>query len=192
VSGLYQILTTPSDPPAGGMNDLVWHKQVPLKVSIFGWRLLRDRLPTRTNLVRRGMLSAELAGCVAGCGHDESASHLFLLCDSFGPLWGQIWSWIGVSSVESIDICDPFLQFIHCTGQSRKRRSFLQLLWLLCVWVVWNERNNKIFNNIQTTIDQLLEKIKFHSLWWLQANNALFVHDTQMWWSNPLLCLGID
>jgi hypothetical protein len=138
------------------------------------------------------LLNAESVACGAGCGHDESASHLFFHCDSFGPLWGHIRLWIGVSSVEPNDICEHFFQFIHCTGYSRKRKSFLQLVWLLCVWVVWNERNNKIFNNVQTTIDQLLEKIKFHSLWWLKANNVSFVHDTQMWWSDPMLCLGID
>ena len=70
--------------------------------------------------------------------------------------------------------------------------DFLQLVWLLCVWVVWTERNNRIFNNIQTTIEQLLDKVEYHTLWWLKANNVLFVHDTQMWWSDPMLCLGID
>jgi len=58
--------------------------------------------------------------------------------------------------------------------------------------MVWNERNNIIFNNIQTTIDQLLEKVKFHSLWRLKANNVTFVHRSQRWWSDPLLYLGVD
>ncbi|GAU35673.1 hypothetical protein TSUD_162450 [Trifolium subterraneum] len=30
--------------------NLIWHKQVPLKVSICAWRLLRDRLPTKANM----------------------------------------------------------------------------------------------------------------------------------------------
>jgi len=138
------------------------------------------------------MINAETAGCVASCGHDESAPHLFLHCVTFGTLWWHIRSWIGVSGVEPNDICEHFFQFIHCTGHSRTRRFFLHLVWLLCVWVVWNKRNNKIFNNIQTTIEQLLENVKYHSLWWLKANNATFVHNTQMWWSDPMLCLGID
>jgi len=29
---------------------LLWRKNVPLKVSIFGWRLFRNRLPTKANL----------------------------------------------------------------------------------------------------------------------------------------------
>jgi len=84
VSGAYQILTTPNDIPPVGVNDLIWHKQVPLKVSIFAWRLLRDRLPTKINLVRRGLINAETVGYVAGCGGDETTSLLFF---SLCQLW---------------------------------------------------------------------------------------------------------
>jgi hypothetical protein len=154
--------------------------------------LLRDRLPTKLNLVRRGLLNAATARCVAGCGHDESANHLFLHCDRFEVLWQHIRSWIGVHGVDPYDIIDHFLQFTHFTGPSKKRTSFLQLIWLLCVWVVWNDRNNRLFNNTQPTIDQLLEKIKFHSFWWLKANNVNYVYGSQRWWLDPMRCLGID
>jgi hypothetical protein len=39
---------------------------------------------------------------------------------------------------------------------------------LLCVWLLWTERNNMLFNNIETYIEQLVEKAKYHSLWWLR------------------------
>jgi len=58
--------------------------------------------------------------------------------------------------------------------------------------MIWNARNNSIFNNNHTTIEQLLEKVKFHLLWWLKINNVKFVYDTQLWWSNLLLCMDID
>jgi len=87
MSGFHCHLT-PNDPSTGGMNDLVLHKQVLLKVFIFAWQLIPDWLPTKTNLVIRGMLHVEFAECGAGCGYDESASHLFLHCNSFSPLWG--------------------------------------------------------------------------------------------------------
>jgi hypothetical protein len=38
----------------GAARDLLWHIHVLLKVSIFAWRLLHDRMPTKTNLVTRG------------------------------------------------------------------------------------------------------------------------------------------
>ncbi|MCI85116.1 HcrVf2 protein-like protein, partial [Trifolium medium] len=44
--------------------NLIWHSQVHLKVSVFAWRLLRDMLPTKANLVTRGILSPTAHLCV--------------------------------------------------------------------------------------------------------------------------------
>lgn len=52
VRGTYQILTTQVSPLVDVTGDLIWQNQVPLKVSILAWRLLHDRLPTKTNLLR--------------------------------------------------------------------------------------------------------------------------------------------
>ncbi|MCI07423.1 helicase-like protein, partial [Trifolium medium] len=52
VRGAYQVLISHALVIMGVADNLVWHPQVPLKVSIFAWRLLRDRLPTRVNLDR--------------------------------------------------------------------------------------------------------------------------------------------
>jgi len=130
--------------------------------------------------------------CVSGCGNEESAAHLFLQCHVFGSIWYQIRLWISVSGVDTDNIREHFQQFLHYTGHSKARRSFLQLLWLLCIWLVWNERNNILFNNIETSIEQLLDKVKYHSLWWLKANKTTFVYGSQNWWLNLLLYLGVD
>jgi hypothetical protein len=86
---------------------------------------------------------------------------------------------------------DHFIQFIHLSGVGKARRSFLQLLWLLCVWVLWTERNNMVFNNAITPIHRLLDKVKYLSLGWLKAKKVTFVFGTDRWWSSPFQCLGI-
>jgi len=45
------------------------------------WRLFRDRLPTKDNLLRRGVINHDSQTCVAGCDLVESSSHLFLHCN---------------------------------------------------------------------------------------------------------------
>jgi hypothetical protein len=117
---------------------------------------------------------------------------IFLFCDYFGNIWQQVRLWLGFSGVDHRNIGAHFIQFTNYLGGMKTRRSFLQLIWLLCVWLIWKERNDRIFNNIITPIKELVEKVKFHSYWWLRANNAAFVYGCQQWRSNPLLCLGID
>ncbi|MCH96906.1 helicase-like protein [Trifolium medium] len=50
VRGAYQLLTSQQHVTLDVAEELIWHKQVPLKVSILAWRLLCDKLPTKANL----------------------------------------------------------------------------------------------------------------------------------------------
>ena len=56
VRGTYQYLTRPVTPAEHALSEAVWLKQAPLKVSMFVWWLLRNRLPTIDNLVRMRVL----------------------------------------------------------------------------------------------------------------------------------------
>jgi hypothetical protein len=188
----YSCLTSHDSFTLEEAEDLLWHRQVPLKVSILAWRLLRDRLPTKTNLVSRGILAPDIHGCVAGCGGTETARHLFLSCSTFGSLWPLVRSWIGFSAVDAYSLTDHFIQFTYSAGGLRARRSFLQLVWLACVWVVWNERNLRVFRNSENTMHQLLDKVKLFSYRWLRTTDVTLATNFHRWWSNSLLCLGID
>jgi len=191
VRSAYQLLTTQDNPQVEGADALVWHKHVPLKVSIFVWRLVKNRLPTRANLVHRGILSDAVAGCLCGCGDTETSQHLFISYGFYGTLWFQVRSWLGVSGPYPINVSDNFYPFTHSAGGGRAKCSFMQLVWLLCAWIIWNDCNQRLFNNIGSSIDQLLDKVKRYSLWWLKANNVVFVFGFHLWWSSPLACLGL-
>ena len=65
---------------------VLWHKDISLKVVLFAWRLFRDRLPTKDNLYRRGVIAADDRLCVSGCGSLESSTHLFLHYNIFGDV----------------------------------------------------------------------------------------------------------
>lgn len=136
-----------------------------MKVSILAWRLLRDRFPTKSNLHNRGIIPDEATYCVAGCGLAETAHHLFLHCVTFGSIWQQVRAWLGFSGVHHHNLGAHFLQFTYSLGGKKTMRSFLQLIWLLCVWLIWKERNNRIFNDFFTPIPEIVEKVKFHSYW---------------------------
>ncbi|XP_039685111.1 uncharacterized protein [Medicago truncatula] len=172
-------------------SNLVWHKNVPLKVSILAWRLLRNRLPTKINLAVRGIMVQDAHLCVSGCGMVETVQHLFVSCPIFRNLWQYVRAWIGVSGVDPFDVVDHFVQFSYLLGHAAKKRSFMQLLWLACVWVLWTERNNRQFNNTENTIYQLFVQVQNHSFWWLKAANVVHELGVHNWFACPLPCLGI-
>ncbi|GAU10151.1 hypothetical protein TSUD_423160, partial [Trifolium subterraneum] len=165
--------------------------QVPLKVSILAWRLLRDRLPTKSNLITRGVLPVAAHFCVSGCGEAESAHHLFLSCSTFGSLWPLVGSWVGSSLVTTQTLPDHFVQFTSSAGGSRSHRSFMQLLWLVSVWVVWTERNHRLFRGSANSLSHMLDKIKTFSYRWLRVNSSTIALNYHSLWSSPMLCLGL-
>jgi hypothetical protein len=132
--------------------------------------------------------------CVAGCRGVETTHYLFLPCTIFSPLW--LWcpirDWVGTWPIRfRYRTIFFFFQFVYSAGGTRGRRSFMQLLWLRSIWVVWHERNSRIFKAKDSIVFQMLEKVKVHTLWWLKANNTNTSLNYHMWWSNPLVCLGI-
>ena len=116
VKGTYQCLTMLHAPPERGLFDVVWQKYVPSKVSVLAWRLLRNRLPTKGNLVQRRVLHQDDSLCVGGCGYIETTLHLFLGCNIYGSVWILIYQWLGISFIAPDMVSDHLLQFGTCWG----------------------------------------------------------------------------
>jgi hypothetical protein len=98
----------------------------------FAWRLFRDRLSTKANLVDHRIIPPDAHFCFSGCGGVESAHQLFLSCNTFGSLWSLVQSWIGFSSADPHQLSAYFIEFINAAGGLKTRRSFLQffVFWL--------------------------------------------------------------
>lgn len=77
--------------------------------------------------------------------------------------------------VDSNVLSDHLLEFVHSRGGGKVRRSFLQLICLLCVWVLWTGCNNKLFNNFVTHIPGLLDKVKYLTLGCQKAKKSFYV-----------------
>jgi hypothetical protein len=191
VKGTYQYITTSVNSIERGRFDAVWQRQVPLKVSVFTWRLLRQRLPTRDNLLRRGIIYQDGTFCIGGCGCAETAAHLILQCEVFGSVWHYVYRWVGISFIAPATIGDHFQQFGQLAGLSRSTHSFMTLIWHACVWVIWKERNNRIFQQKLLTSDRLAEMVKIMSFNWLKANMPSFAFSYNDWGQHPLLCMGV-
>ena len=185
VGGTYRFLTSAEEPMAHGDYNDVWHKLVPSKVSIFAWRLLQNRILTKSNLVRRLALQPQDNLCGGGCGSIETAYHLFLGCNVFRQVW------LGISFVCPGHIKDHYIQFTHLAGLPRASYYYLKVMWLASIWVIWKDRNNCIFKNTVIDPHSMLDKVKRSSFLWLSSNSIPLDFSFHDWWRHPLLCIGV-
>nr|GEV15645.1 RNA-directed DNA polymerase, eukaryota [Tanacetum cinerariifolium] len=78
-----------------------WIKYVPIKINVFAWKLFLDCLPTRSNLLLRGVNVPD-SSCTVCASAQETAAHLFFSCDLSLDVsrlicqwWNVVWSPIG-------------------------------------------------------------------------------------------------
>ena len=108
ISGAYRLFTDRRPPSQFVPVDLLWRREVPLKVSGFAWRLFRSPLPTKVNLFRRRIIPSEAQWCVTGCDIQESENHLYLNCGVFGQIWPLVRNWLGVCATDPSNVMDLF------------------------------------------------------------------------------------
>ena len=111
----------------------IWKLRVPPKVRHFLWRVVRDALPTKINLLKRNVMADGV--CELYRESNEDTLHALWLCDTVKTIW----------------MSDQSFSFLH----SKRFSSFTDALLLLrkdashglveyftmVAWCIWEHRN---------------------------------------------------
>jgi hypothetical protein len=137
------------------------------------WRIFSNRLPTKDNLVHRGILHGNDSACGEGCDSIENVVHLFLQYKFSGELWSHVFNWLGISFVFTDELRQHFTHFTKMAGMLLFSHLFFRIIWFVIVWVIWKERNNRIFQHTMSTPFTLIEKVKLNSFLWLKFKKVV-------------------
>jgi hypothetical protein len=166
----------------------IWKCPAPSKVSGFVWQLLHGRIPTRNNLVVRGILVANGDVACGLCGEAlETELHLFLYCEIATLVWMEIFSWLDVPFYLPHNLFS-ILHFFMEVG-SKKGRKGMIMITAAVLWSLWRCRNAVLFDNGTGTVSELVEAVKVLSWkWWMSRTNpapCMFYE----WRAEPRLCM---
>ena len=165
----------------GALQDL-WKLKIPAKVSFFAWRLIRDRLPTKSNL-RRRQVELEDSMCPFCRNKEEDASHIFFDCSTTQPLWWESQSWVQTLGVHHIIPRQHYMQ--HVNGRpGSKRYNRWKSWWIALTWSIWQQRNKVIFLNEPFNGAKLPEDAVFLLWTWHRAMEKDFSIHFKQWSSN--------
>nr|ABD33014.1 hypothetical protein MtrDRAFT_AC150798g19v2 [Medicago truncatula] len=73
----------------------------------------------------------------------------------------------------------------------RSSHLFQTIIWFVAAWVIWKERNNRVFQETVATSFMLIEKVKLNSFLWLKSKHLSFSYNYHDWWKHSLSCMGI-
>lgn len=168
----------------------LWTAKVPLKVVAFIWKAMYDRIPTRMNLLKRGV---SFTGSDINCGFcgvtTEITDHIFFECSFPYQLWMEVYNWFGFSTAITRGMKSHFLQNIYLWPK-RKGREAWMVVWFAVIWLLWKARNKIIFENVQPDPLQLLDDVKAVSWTWIKAKGEGSSYSFVDWLSFPKNCIS--
>jgi hypothetical protein len=132
-----------------------------------------NRLATKDNLFRRGIVDQGSLPYAGECGKEESVYHLFFECPIFAGLWYDVCKWLGISSAFQHDVLHHFYQFEGLIGGGRVHSMRVIVIWFDCFWIIWKSGYDKVFKNknIYICSEELVEEVKRYSWNWLKIKS---------------------
>ena len=164
-----------------------WNNFVPIKVNILGWRINLDRLPTRKNLVDKGIDLSSLLCPMCG-DHIEDVSHVFVRCEVACHTWEIIFRWFGISTPIFV-LIDDIMDWVDSVQLSHNRRKILEAVMLTTMWVIWKFRNNKVFGDLKMKRSTIFDFIVANAFEWCSSRSKVCSKNWTLWLQNPMLCI---
>lgn len=131
---------------------VVWFKEAVPRFSFITWLAMRGRLPTKDRLRGWGLnVTADCVLCSAGL---ETHDHLFFNCAFSATLWGAFASRIWPSPPMGLHSISSWI--LQGRSQPHSQASvIIKLIMQVTCYLIWRERNARIFTNTSTTASAL-------------------------------------
>ncbi|KAJ0467691.1 putative reverse transcriptase zinc-binding domain-containing protein [Helianthus annuus] len=183
VASVKKALMSPLSGSRGSMKfDLnAW---VPIKVKIFGWRAMLNRLPTMDMLIKRKIVTGPNR-CSLCLGAVESIDHVFAACLVASVIWQKISLWCRISPIFAFSFKDLLEVHKYILGNKTKKKVIQSVIVVAC-WCLWKARNEIIFSNRPVKVEKIMGDVMAYSFLWIKSR-AKNVELDWNWWKVFLL-----
>lgn len=118
----------------------VWNFKVPLKIKVFIWLFVKNKILTKDNLYRRGWRKGDKK--CQSCDLEETVQHLFFDCPMAKLIWHVVICALNIK---------PMLDAQHLFGQwlnviDKSTRNLVVIGFAAVIWAIWKTRNRACFD----------------------------------------------
>ena len=110
--------------------------------------------------------------CPMCLDNEESMGHLLFNYRFARMMWNELLDELGCSQVRPCYISELFHAWIS-PMQSPKGKQMWKILFFAIIWLLWKEGNARCFEGLQSSIDSVMEKIKFIVAYWVSDQSFL-------------------
>ncbi|KAJ9556398.1 hypothetical protein OSB04_011012 [Centaurea solstitialis] len=154
-----------------------WVKSIPAKINVLNSK------DSRVELDKYG-IDLDSILC-SRCNQEvESVHHALIACEKINNMWSLVGRWwnLDISSITSLD--DLLSLAVRC-GYSSKVAARWEATVRCFAYMIWSDRNKRIFNNLTGDLCDNLVQFQRRSFEWLSQRNKDFLKDWRVWLSDP-------
>ena len=143
---------------------LIWKRRIPLKLKIFSWLLLCQRLMTRS--FRQRFCSDSSAECPLCAGVSDDCSHLFFECQ-----YAQA-TWRAATSTSSLDFSTAE-SFWYSIARGPFRCAAEWHTIFASLWAIWLHQNEVVFRGRSPSVDAIQHDARGIAYSWNRGGSGL-------------------
>lgn len=151
VASFYKAMT--HHPIIEDARSTIWNLKAPLRVTIFTWLMLRRKILTVDNLIRKGWQMPNR--CIMCKSAQETVQHLFGTCTYITQLVQVI-----SNTMQGMPHCQYFTDTRYEEAIVISRYKFIRKLQLTVCFVLWRERCRRIFMEENKNLSILAMEIR--------------------------------
>ncbi|PWA72406.1 RNA-directed DNA polymerase, eukaryota, Reverse transcriptase zinc-binding domain protein [Artemisia annua] len=159
-----------------------WVKYIPIKINIFAWKVSLDRIPSKINLLKRGV-SMEYNLCSV-CHEDiEDTSHIIFKCEMASNIHQKICRWWQIDFYHVSSYAE-WLSWFKDIRLPSKKKLMLEGVFYISWWQIWNFRNQILFGSSIPRRSTVFDDIISRSFMYVSSRCKKNFSLTD-WMSNP-------
>ena len=135
---------------------LLWNKRIPLKVSVFMWRLLNCILPFPDILQRLGF---NLPSKCPYCESTDTLAHWFVECSLATQVWGKLEQLLDIRAPSHHDIILKLQAWWSNISGKSAMAKLSHIVPLFVCWELWKARNRAIFDATTPSATHVVRQI---------------------------------
>jgi zinc-binding in reverse transcriptase len=150
--------------------EIIWQINLPLRVAIFAWLLLQNRLLTIDNFIKKGWMIPNM--CYMCRKEVETATHLFSECAYAMNVRRLLIRHYMMTTNFTMTFCQgDYHDVIKTHGNKKQKR-----LQITFSFVLWRERCSRIFREKQQNEQHLTQEIIEELTAWFPLQRTLPTH----------------
>ncbi|XP_071715003.1 uncharacterized protein [Rutidosis leptorrhynchoides] len=134
---------------------------VPKKLEIFIWRACQKRLPVLFEIDKRG-IDLHSVRCLL-CDEDlETVEHSLIFCKLSLDIWDRVFAWWGFRNMSNLSLSEILRGKCPLPSSILGTKIWQAVEWV-CAYLIWKNRNEKVFRGKSWTAPVALNEIQLKS-----------------------------